>query len=125
MRALLTAGVPLAAGADNVRDPFNPLGRSDALETAMLAVIAGHLTIDEAWACVSDGARRVMGLPAAGPTPGARADLLAVRAASLAEAVAVAPADRVVLHRGRVVAHTSSTRTICRPDAAIHEGATA
>ena len=35
------AGVRFAAGADNVRDPFNPLGRSDALETAMLLVVAG------------------------------------------------------------------------------------
>lgn len=124
MRALLDAGVGLAAGADNVRDPFNPLGRSDAFETAMLSVVAGHLTIDEAWHCVSDGARQVMGLPAAGLTVGARAELLAVRANSLAEAVAVAPADRIVIHRGNIVAQTTVTRSICHPDVAtIHEGA--
>ncbi len=50
LRALLDAGVRVAAGADNVRDPFNPVGRSDALETASLLVTAGHLTLDEAYA---------------------------------------------------------------------------
>lgn len=67
LRALLDAGVRVAAGADNVQDPFNPVGRSCAFETASLLVTAGHLTPREAWHLVSDGARRVMGLPAAGP----------------------------------------------------------
>src|SRR4051794_41515560 len=48
LRALLDAGVRVAAGADNVRDPFNPLGRCDPLETAMLLVTAAHLTPAEA-----------------------------------------------------------------------------
>ncbi|WIB13276.1 amidohydrolase family protein [Curtobacterium sp. MCPF17_052] len=91
IRALLAAGVRVAAGADNVRDPFNPVGRSDALETASLLVTAGHLTPDEAYAMVSDAARSVMGLPAAGPVVGARADLLAVAATSVTDAVANAP----------------------------------
>lgn len=29
VRALLDAGVPLAGGGDNIRDPFNPVGRAD------------------------------------------------------------------------------------------------
>jgi cytosine deaminase len=115
MRALLDAGVPTAAGADNVRDPFNPMGRGDTLETAMLAVVAGHLTVDEAYAAVSTGARRVMGRPDAGPVVGARAELMAVRAASLAEVVAAAPVDRFVIHAGRLVASTTSTRSIADP----------
>lgn len=77
--ALRAAGVVVAAGADNVRDPFNPLGRSDALETAMLTVIAGHVHPDEAIDMVTDSARAVMGLPVAGPRVGAVADLVAVR----------------------------------------------
>ncbi|MFV0287428.1 MAG: amidohydrolase family protein [Demequina sp.] len=108
-RALLDAGARFAAGADNVRDPFNPLGRSDALETAMLLVVGAHLTAHEAYAAVSSGARDVMGLPAADVTPGAHADLVAIRADHLTQAVAEAPADRIVLRRGRVVARTSST----------------
>lgn len=114
-RALLDAGARFAAGADNVRDPFNPLGRSDALETAMLLVVAGHLTPTEAYAAVSTGAREVMGLPAAGPCVGAVAELLAVRGTTLPEVIASAPADRFVVHRGALVAHTAVTRHVATP----------
>jgi cytosine deaminase len=115
LRALLQKGVRVAAGADNVQDPFNPVGRSCAFETASLLVTAGHLTPQEAWHLVSDGARSVMGLPAAGPHIGGRAELLAVRAGSLTEAIAVAPADRLVIHRGRVVAHSHLHTHVAAP----------
>ncbi|MBN9606177.1 MAG: hypothetical protein J0G30_06160 [Actinomycetales bacterium] len=114
-RAVLEAGGRFAAGADNVRDPFNPLGRSDALETAALLVAAAHLTVDEAYHAVSEGAREVLALPAAGARPGARAEFLAVRAASLAEAVAEAPAERLVVHGGRLVARTTVRREVASP----------
>jgi cytosine deaminase len=116
LRALIEAGVRVAAGADNVRDPFNPVGRSCAFETASLLVTAGHLSPDEAWRLVSDGARDVMGLPPAGPRVGDRAELLAVRAASLTEAIANAPADRLVIHRGRLIARTELRSSIATPD---------
>jgi cytosine deaminase len=115
LRSLLDAGVRLGAGADNVRDPFNPVGRSDALETASLLVTAGHLTLDEAYSAVSSGARSVMSLPAAGVAVGAKAELLAVRAVSLSDAIANASADRYVVHEGRLVAHSEVTRHIAAP----------
>nr|WP_307333530.1 amidohydrolase family protein [Microbacterium sp. SORGH_AS_1204] len=109
---LKAAGVRVAAGADNVRDPFNPVGRCDHLETASLLVSAGHLPPDDAMDAVTVGARDVMGLPFAGPVAGARADLVAVKAASLGDAVAFASADRIVIHRGRLVSRTTvSTET--------------
>ena len=117
-RELLDAGARFAAGADNVRDPFNPLGRGDALETAMLLVAAAHLTVDEAFAAVSTGAREVMALPEAGAHAGGRAEFLAVRAADLTEAVASAPADRYVVHAGALVAATSVHSTVAAPLAA-------
>lgn len=103
---LRTAGVRVAAGADNVRDPFNPVGRCDHLETASLLVSAGHLAPEDALEAVTVGARDVMGLPFAGPVAGARAELVAIQADSLGEAVAFATADRVVIHRGRLVSRT-------------------
>jgi len=117
LRALLDAGVRVAAGADNVRDPFNPVGRSDALETASLLMTVAHLTPEEAYHLVSDGARSVMGLPVAGPVPGARAELLAVRAVNLLDAIANAPADRIVIHAGRLVAQTRVERFVAAPAA--------
>lgn len=108
--ALRKAGIAVAAGADNVRDPFNPLGRSDALETAMLTVIAGHVHPDDALAMVTDDARAVLDLPAAGPTVGARAELLAVHGTSVTDVIATAPADRVVVHDGAVVARSETRK---------------
>jgi len=115
LRALLDAGVRLGAGADNVRDPFNPVGRSDALETASLLVTAGHLTLDEAYAAVSTGARDVMNLPFAGVEVGAAAELLAVRGANLSDVVANASADRFVIHAGDLVAQSTVNYDIAPP----------
>lgn len=112
LRALLDAGVRVAAGADNVRDPFNPVGRSDALETASLLVTAGHLTFEEAYHAVSAGARALMGLPEAGASPGARAEFLAVRGTNLGDVISNAPADRYVIHAGRLVARSEVRQTI-------------
>src|SRR4029453_5160019 len=94
------------AGADNVRDPFNPVGRSDAFETAGLLVVAGHLTPAEAYHAVSSGARSVMGLPAAGAGGAASAELLAIRGTSFDDVMASASPDRYVIHAGRLVAHS-------------------
>ena len=117
LAALLAAGVRVAAGADNLRDPFNPVGRGDALETASLLVTAGHLDFEQALDAVTAGARSVMHLPPAGVFPGATADLLAVRAGSVGEAIAFAPMDRMVFHAGRLVATTSvSTQIAPHPE---------
>jgi cytosine deaminase len=107
LRAILDAGATLAAGADNVRDPFNCVGRSDALETAALLIMAGHLAPTEAYAAVSAGARRAMGLPAVTLEPGTPAELLAVRGTTLVDAIARASDHRFVVHRGRCVARTT------------------
>jgi len=107
VQRLLDAGVRVAGGADNIRDPFNPVGRCDALETASLLVSAGHLAPDDALRAVTLGARDVMSMPLAGPVEGARAELLAVRASNVGEAVAFAPGDRIVVHRGRLVSRST------------------
>ena len=110
LRGLLDAGVTVAAGGDNIRDPFNPVGRADPLETVALLVVAGHLTLDEAMAAATHGSRAVMGLPPAGTATGLVADLLAVKGSDLADIIARAPEDRVVFHRGRVVAASRTHR---------------
>ncbi|WP_369221588.1 amidohydrolase family protein [Streptomyces sp. R39] len=112
VRALLDAGVTVAAGGDNIRDPFNPMGRADPLETSSLLVTAGHLTPDEALHAVTGGARAVLGLPAAGPYEGAVADLLAVRARSVPEALGTAGPERLVFAGGRLVSRTSVVREL-------------
>lgn len=106
---LLAAGARLGAGADNVRDPFNPLGSGDPLETVALLVTAAHVSIADAVSLVSDGSRDVMRLPKAGPFPGGRAEFLAVKGGSVDEVAATADANRHVIHRGRLVSTTVAT----------------
>jgi cytosine/creatinine deaminase len=106
---LLSAGVVLAGGGDNVQDPFNPMGRADPLETGSLLVTAAHLTSEQAYRAVSEGARAAMGLPPVRLEPGRPAELLALRAESLDQALAD-PTDRLVIHQGRVVSRTTVTR---------------
>jgi cytosine deaminase len=115
LRALLDAGVRLGAGADNVRDPFNPVGRGDALETASLLVTAGHLDLFESLTAVTDGARSVMSLPPAGPTAGAKAELLAVRAESIGDVIATGSMDRYVIHEGRLIARSHVVQELALP----------
>ena len=111
---LRRAGVTVAAGGDNVQDPFNPVGRSDPLETAALLVMAGHQFPDVAYDMVSNDARAAMGLPRITMAVGDPADLVAIDAPSTRAAVADAPADRLVFRRGRLVATTTRTTAIHR-----------
>ncbi|MDQ1679232.1 MAG: cytosine/creatinine deaminase, partial [Frankiaceae bacterium] len=110
IRALLDAGVRVAAGGDNIRDPFNPMGRADPFETTSLLITAGHLDSEAALALVTDGGRSVLGLPAAGPRVGARADLVAVEADDITDALAGPTGSRLVLRAGRVVSETTVSR---------------
>lgn len=109
--ALRAAGASVAAGADNLQDPFNTVGRADPFETAALMVMAGHMDAETAWEMVSGASRAALGLELAGPFVGAVADLLAVPSANVRAAVADAPTDRLVIRRGEVVSHTTEQRS--------------
>jgi len=112
LRALGDAGVTVAAGADNLQDPFNPVGRGDCLETASLMVTAGHLLPEAALASVSTAARRLMRRPSADLRPGSIGDLVLVPASTVREAIAFGPAGRTVVRAGRIVADAAAhTRT--------------
>ncbi len=117
--ALEEAGVQVCAGGDNVEDPYNPLGRSDPLETAALMVLAAHRSPEQALLMVSGTARAVLGLEDVRLEVGSPADLVAIRSSSAREAVARAPQARTVYRRGRPVAHTE-THTAFIPDSFGH-----
>ncbi len=104
--ALRRAGVTVAAGGDNWRDPFNPLGRIDPFETCELLVAAAHLTPDDAYRMATAASREAMGLEPVSIEIGNSAELLAVRASDIDDAVASANADRWVFRGGRLVART-------------------
>ena len=102
--ALQECGALVAAGADNVQDPFNLVGRSDPLETAALMVMAGHQLPDAAYDMVGNNGRRALGLPPVDMKPGDPADLVAIDAPSIRGAIADAPMSRRVYRGGVLVA---------------------
>lgn len=104
-------GVHVAAGGDNVQDPFNPVGRSDPLETVALMIMAAHQLPSPALNLVTSSARTVMGLAPAGPVVGSIADLLAIEAHSERQAIADASLSRRTYKRGRLTAVTQVDRS--------------
>jgi cytosine deaminase len=117
--ALRAAGATVAAGGDNLRDPFHPVGRGDALEVAALMVTCGHLDPRSALESVTSAPRAALGLPQVRLSPGAAgspADLVAMPAADALEALAAATAQRTVWRAGQVVARTTVHSSISTPN---------
>lgn len=108
--ALLEAGAVVCAGADNLQDPFNPLGRGDPLETAGLMIATTHVLPATALDMVGAQAHRVLGLEPPSIAPGSPADLVALPATSAREAIAFGPHGRLVWHRGRRVTPQTTSR---------------
>jgi len=113
--ALQEQGALVAAGADNVQDPFNLVGRSDPLETAALMVMAGHQLPETAYDMVSNNVRRAIGLPTIEIEPGDPADLMAIDARSVRGAIADAPMSRRVYRRGELVASADQQTRVHHP----------
>jgi cytosine/creatinine deaminase len=101
-RALQKAGVRVAAGADNLQDPFNPVGNGDPLETASLLVLAAHQLPDDAFESISNTAKSVMGLPETQLNIGALANLMLTPANSIREAIANRTSRIMVMRNGRI-----------------------
>lgn len=116
IRVLQDAGVLVAAGADNVQDIYNLVGRSDPMETAALLVMAGHQLPEDAYRMVSNDAREGIGLCRVDIVEGAPADLLVIDAASIREAMADAPMSRRVYRRGELVASADQQSRVHRLD---------
>ncbi|MFZ3567023.1 amidohydrolase family protein [Streptomyces sp. BH097] len=100
-------GVRVFAGSDNIRDTWWPYGTGDMLERATIIGLRDGLMTDEelrvAASLVTDQAAAALGLDGYGIAPGCRADLVAVAAGSVPEAVADHPRRVLVLHDGKVV----------------------
>jgi len=108
VKRLVAAGVTVFAGSDNIRDAWSPYGNGDMLERAMIIGYRQGLLADEdvelAFSLATSAAARVLGLGQQGVVVGGPADLVAVPAQSIPEAVVSHPLRKLVMKRGRVVA---------------------
>jgi cytosine/adenosine deaminase-related metal-dependent hydrolase len=108
VKRLRAAGVRVFAGSDNIRDAWSPLGDGDMLARAMLISwrqdFRADADLELAFELATSSAAEVLGLADYGLKAGGAADLVAVNAGSIAEAVAARPPRSLVIKRGRVVA---------------------
>ena len=93
----------MAAGADNLQDPFNLVGRADPLETAGLMVMASHQSIQNAVDMVTVDAHSAISNSPTRLEVGAKANLVAIPATNVREAIAMGPPDRKVVYGGVVI----------------------
>ena len=112
VKRLVATGVTVFAGSDNIRDAWSPYGNGDMLERAMMIGYRQGLLADEdvvlAFSLATSAAARVLGLGQREVTAGSAADLMAVPAQSIPEAVVGHPPRALVMKRGRVVARAGT-----------------
>jgi cytosine deaminase len=103
---LLAAGVRVAAGGDNLRDPFNPFGNANPLETAWLLAHVAHMggarAMEQAFAMVSDDAAGLLGITDWELKPGTAADFLLLPVQSRAEALVSLAKPSYRVRKGQV-----------------------
>jgi cytosine deaminase len=105
---LRAAGVTVFAGSDNIRDCWSPYGNGDMLERAMLIGYRQGLKSDtelqEAFSLATTAPAVALGLAGSyGLEVGAWADLVALPAGSVPEALVLRPADRTVIKHGQTL----------------------
>ncbi len=100
-----TAGIAVALGSDNTRDPFHPFGDLDMLDTFRLGVRA--LQLDDPvsrWLdTVTSGAARIAGHTLPEIAEGHRANFIVFEGRSFEEVLARSEADRIVVAHGTVL----------------------
>ena len=100
---LQQAGVVIAAGADNLQDPFNLVGRGDPLEIATLLMVSAHVTAPQALQMISSNAHQAVHGITSSLAVGEPADFIAIPATNLRESIAMGPPDRIVVYGGVVI----------------------
>jgi len=104
---LLAAGVRVAAGSDNIQDPFVPTGSGDMLEIARWTLLSAHLGLTDlarAYELVSSSPAAIMGLGKDwGIHKGARADLLITDCEDQEDLVASGSLNRAVMVGGQLL----------------------
>jgi cytosine deaminase len=115
VKRLVAAGVRMFSGSDNICDAWSPYGDGDMVARAMMIGyrqgLLGDSDVALAFELGNARSAQVLGLADHGLRVGAMADLVAIPAGSIAEAVASHPPRALVMKRGRVVARNGTFGT--------------
>ena len=116
VKEFLREGVNVAAGQDDIDDPYYPFGDGDMLEVAFVMCHAAHLgspqEMESAFDMVTYNAAKGMRLGGYGVREGDVADLVLLDAPNVHEALRVRPDAVAVIKGGKMVAETRTKRTL-------------
>jgi len=108
LEALRARGVNVFVGSDNIRDCWSPFGNGDMLDRAAIVAARQDMASDADLNLVFDAATRcadqALGAPERGLRVGAVADLVAIEAKTIPDAVVDRPPRKWVFRGGRVAA---------------------
>lgn len=114
IRELQAAGVRVAVGPDNIRDPFNPYLNADLITNSILTAITCHMVTTDDFTTVVDlhtnEPAKIMRLPRYGHKPECYADLVVLEAQSVPDLLDGRRQPLLVFKRGHVVAHNQVIR---------------
>lgn len=103
LQELRAAGVEVCLGADNVADPFYPMGSYDQIEVLRLACLAGHLDPAEWVGAITTAPSRALGLRQREIAVGASADFMLIEGADWDAALRSGRNRRQIIRSGEVL----------------------
>lgn len=110
VKELLAGGVNVAAGSDNVQDPFNPFGNYDPLASAQITAQVGQMTSMEELATalltVTSNAASAFGLEHFGIHAGTPASLVVLDSDNYDASITAPPARLATFFNGNPVVRT-------------------
>jgi cytosine deaminase len=116
VKELLEAGVNVSFGQDCVNDTFYPLGSADMLQVANVTVHAAQMSLPPELEMVFDmityDAAKIMKLEKYGLDEGCTANLVAIDAENIREAMAQAPNRPYVIREGKIIVRNERTTEI-------------
>ena len=108
VKALRARGVLVFAGSDNIQDCWSPFGNGDMLDRAAIIATRHEMfsdpDLEAAFALATSESDKALGDASRGVRAGAVADLVALPAKTVADAVVERPVRSLVLRGGRVAA---------------------
>ncbi|MDP2966418.1 MAG: amidohydrolase family protein [Pelolinea sp.] len=113
VKELISAGVNVSCGGDNLQDVFYPFGKCDMLEVAFITSITAQMTGFDEIKYVLDmprnNAAQILGLQSYGITEGKEANMVVIPANSYIDLIANKPPRRLVIRKGKIVCETKES----------------
>ena len=120
IRKLRDAGVNVCIATNNIRNAFTPYGTGDIMQTAMLAVAAGHLggadDLPSVLDMITTNPAKALGLVDYGVGVGKNADLVLLDTKSYANAVIDQATKLYVIKKGHITVRNTKTSIVERLD---------